>query len=180
MVGGRHPKGSFRLSHGLARRRLLYPSPMIAAPSVLLIDIPAASRGGALSLGRYYPVLIESSAEHGEMERFISAPRLKACLPDLLDRRPSNLRSDNILVSRYDPPAADWPWLSVAHWPPSFAEAAREQGIDMARGCYTMEAFTTSDALDDHCSALLANLGAHCSIEVRLLTADRLAAPGHA
>ena len=109
----------YRLSDDLAKRRLLYPSPLISAPSVLVIDLPVSNRGAGLPLGRYYPIILETDDECAEIERFLNAPRRAAVRSDILDLRPSQLRSDNVLISRYDPPVAGWPWLSVCRWPDS-------------------------------------------------------------
>jgi hypothetical protein len=59
---------TYRLSDDLARRRLLYPSSIISAPSVLLIDLTPSMRGAGLGLGRYYAMIIETDAEHAEIE----------------------------------------------------------------------------------------------------------------
>ena len=47
----------YRLSQTLARERMLYASPLIAAPSVMLIDMPIRNRGEGLALGRYLSLI---------------------------------------------------------------------------------------------------------------------------
>lgn len=86
------PRGSsYRLTDDVARLRLCYPAPLATMPAVMLIDIPAGARGDALLLDRYYPIVIESPAEHDELEAFLGATRASAAAPDLLDRRASQL-----------------------------------------------------------------------------------------
>ena len=94
----------YRLSDNLAKKRLLYPSPLISAPSVLVIDVPPLNRGTALPLGRYYPIILQTEDECAEIERFLIASRQEPVRPDIFDLRPSQLRSDNVLISRYNPP----------------------------------------------------------------------------
>lgn len=177
-VPGRDPR--VRLVDYLARERMIYPSPLISAPSVLVIDVPEKSRGEALPLGRYYPIIIETDAEHEKLNRFINEARSRPEIPSLLDHRPSQLQADHVLISRYDAPADGWPWLCVVHWPRVFAQAAEKHGITMARGCYTMELFARSEELEAHCAALLDGLRSQYEISVRVLSAGQIAAAGHA
>ena len=170
----------YRLSDDLARKRLLYPSPLISAPSVLVIDLPRRNRGTGLPLGRYYPIILETDDERIEIERFLAAPRPEAVLPDIFDLRPSQLRSDNVLISRYDPPVSGWPWLSVCRWPDRFTTAKALSGITMARGCYTMELFSSEAGLDASQVEIVANLSDRHEIELRLLTAGTMPVAGRA
>lgn len=156
-----------RLVDDLARRRILYRSRLLTAPSVLVIDVPLGSRGPNLSFGRYYPIILKTESEVVEVEGFLEAPREKLLSPNLFDRRPSNLQTDNILISRYDSPEQGWPWLSICRWLTSYAERGEAMIGEMARGCYSMEMFETADALDAH-SVLL----------VQLLTVSRHIGPG--
>jgi hypothetical protein len=174
------PSHVSRLVDDLAEARMLYPSPLITAPSVLVIDIPAGHRGGGLCLGRYYPIIIETEAERDELEGFLAAPRVSPVPPDLLDHRPSNLWSPTILISRYEPPQAGWPWLSIVRWPDSFTEAARSRDLPMARGCYTMDMFEQAHEVDQHHMAMLDSLTAQFPIDVRALSAERVAPGGTA
>lgn len=174
------PSHASSLADGPARKRVLYPSPLITAPSVLVIDVPAAHRGRGLSLDRYYVIIIENDAERSELERFLTTPRSIMVPPDLLDHRPSNHWSGTVVISRYEPPAPDWPWLLVARWPDSFSQSAGDGGISMARGCYTMELFEDPEALQAHSTALLENLASHYPISVRLLSGDAIAVEGTA
>lgn len=169
-----------RLTDHLAKRRLFYPSALISAPGALVIDVPVGSRGPGLALDRYYVAILESEAEVAEMERLLAEPRSVPVPPDLFDDRPSGLLTDTILVSRYDPPKQGWPWLSICRWPASFAAAGGDLGMNMARGCYTMEAFQTPAALEAHQAELLESLAREHSITVRTLSADRMPAPGTA
>lgn len=169
-----------RLADGLARRRRLYPSPLISAPSVMLIDIEDSYRSPSLALGRYYPVIIEADHELAEIESFLTAVRPHPCAPDILDDRPSALTTPRILISRYTPPAPGWPWIAVTCWPVEMAAAARSAGVAMARQRYTMEVFTDAIDLDTHCATLLQALGRDQDIELRMLSPDQLGAAGTA
>lgn len=73
---------TYRLSDDLARRRTLYPSTIISAPSVLLIDVPAPLRGDGLGLGRYYAMILETDHEQAEAERLLDLPRPGPVAPD--------------------------------------------------------------------------------------------------
>jgi len=131
----------YRLVDHLALDRRFYPSPIPGGPNVLVIDIPVGSRGAGLALGRYYPVILETEAEVDEFDRFLQRLRPKAVRPDIFDHRPSAFHSEQILVTRFEPPELGWPWASICKWPDSFARSGLDQGLAMARGCYTMELF---------------------------------------
>ncbi len=171
----------YRLSQTLARERMLYASPMIAAPSVMLIDMPVRNRGERLALGRYYAIILETDQERAELDRFLDEPRSTAVAPDLLDRRPSAMFSDNVLISRYEPPEEGWPWVLVCRWPEPYSRVARDTpGCDMARGCYTMEVFEHSEDLEEHSIALLEQLGTQGRLSIRMLTPQSLSRSGTA
>ncbi|MGB3930857.1 MAG: hypothetical protein WBL20_18075 [Sphingobium sp.] len=174
-------KPVYRLSRHLASRRVLYPSITIAAPSVLVIDIPPLLRGDGLALGRYYAIILETDFELRELEDFLDAPRDAPVAPDLLDHRPSGLRSDSVLISRYEPPEEGWPWLLVCRWPEFYAAIARGMSdCAMARGCYTTELFEHPEDLDAHSLALLESLGKREDISIRLIAAEALPPAGNA
>lgn len=171
----------YSLSQTLARDRMLYASPMIAAPSVMLIDMPLRNRGAGLALGRYYAIVLETDQERAELDCFLETPRKAPVAPDILDRRPSAMFSDNVLISRYEPPADGWPWLLVCRWPEDYSAAARQvPGSDMARGCYTMEVFRHGSELEAHSLCLIEQLATHSEIAIRLLTPSSLAKWGSA
>lgn len=161
----------YRLSQTLARDRMLYPAPMITAPSVLLIDMPVRNRGEGLALGRYYTIVLETNEERGELDRFLDEPRPAVVAPDLLDTRPSSVISDHVIISRYEPPADGWPWVLVCRWPEPYGRiASKSPGCDMARGCYTMEVFEHLDDLEEYSAALLEQLGMRGELKIRMLT----------
>jgi hypothetical protein len=137
-------------------------------------------RGRGLALDRYYGIILETDAEREEIESFLAAPRPRTVRPDLFDHRPSNLWADAILVSRYEPAAPGWPWLCVAFWPESFSLNARQHGVSMARGRYTMEMFKNERDVEAHCLAMLDRLAADRSVSVALLSAETIADTGHA
>ena len=170
----------YRLTDDVARRRILYAAPIPAAPNVLVLDVPAEHRGTGLALGRYYPMVIETTAEIAEAEHQLAKERREKVLPRLFERRASAVRSDLIIVTRYEPPSRGWPWLLVCSWPDDMARIASERGVLMARGCYTTEMFEEATALDDFCVALLDSLGEHRRLNVRFVSADRLGQEGRA
>jgi hypothetical protein len=92
-----------------ARRRLLYPRPLSTAPSLLVIDIAEETRSESLALGRYYPIVLETDDELEELEAFLAKERDDIAVPDLLDWRPFQLVSSEVLVCRYDPQVPGWP-----------------------------------------------------------------------
>ena len=69
------------------------------------------------------------------------APRSIAVGPDLLERRASSLETSGIVITRYDPPQPDWPWVLTCRWPADLAAVAARNGVEMARDCYTTEMF---------------------------------------
>ena len=117
---------------------------MPPAPNVLLIDIPADARGLGLSLGRYYPIILETESEIAELEDLICAPRDDLAPPDLFDHRPSRLSADAVLITRLTPPFVGWPWLTICYWPEGLAEKGLVEQSDLSRGRYTMEASPTA------------------------------------
>lgn len=161
-------------------KSLFYPSPLMKAPSVMIVDVPAHRRGETLPLGRYYPIIIETDSERDEVLGALERRLGESASLDLLDHRPSNLWSDRVLISRYDSPAPGWLWVAVTRWPESFRDAGADHGIAMARGCYTMELFASVDELDEHCAALLDGLGSQYPVHVRMLSADMIADQGEA
>lgn len=169
-----------RLADHLARRRQFYPSPLIAAPGVMLIEIDRDYRSPSLALGRFYPVIVEAEHELAELEAYLTALRPAPHSPDLLDDRPSALETPRILISRYAPAAPAWPWIAVTCWPADMAAAAHDAGVAMARGRYTMELFEDDTSLDEHCATLLHALGRDQDIALRLLSPELLAPAGSA
>lgn len=169
----------FRLIDDLARRRMIYPAPVAGMPNVVLIEVATRSRGAGLALGRYYPIIAETESELEEIDVFLKSPRERLAPPDLLDRRPTRIQSDRILLIRYDPPRPGWPWLSVCRWPGHLASTAGG-ALDMARGCYTIDAFEQGQALIDHQMQLLGSLATERSLAVTLLAADQMRSSGRA
>ena len=170
----------YRLSDHIARRRCLYRAPVVGTPHVVLVDLPTTARGGGLALGRFYALLPEAEHEIAEVEAFLEAPREAPATLDLLDRRPSAVRSPDLLIVRYEPPAQGWPWLSVCCWPADAADTELRSDIEMTRVCYTFEAFLDERQLERHIVELLSSLSRHSKLSMRLLAADRLPPPGTA
>ena len=73
-----------------------------------------------------------------------------------------------------------WPWLSVCRWPDNFTKAGASVGVEMARGCYTMELFDSEADLDASQAAVVANLADRHELRVRLLSANTLHRAGRA
>lgn len=169
-----------RLSDDLARTRLLYPSPLITAPTVLIIDIPIVNRGSGLTLGRYYPIVLETEQEIDEIEHFLAQPRHKQVAPDLFNLRPSRTRSDNILISRYDPPISGWPWLQVCRWPNHRETSRLLLAPPMARGCYTIDVFRSEAELNASQMAMIDSLCQRPGIEFQLLAGEAIPPIGRA
>lgn len=158
-----------RLTDDLAARRRLYARPLATMPDVLLIDIPPAFASPSLPFGRYYPVIIETDAEYGEMESFLDQDRSRLVAPDLLDRRCSGLRGEDIVFARYAPTAPDWPWLLLCRWPADYAAMVPGDGDYFARDAYTCEVFETVDDLADAEAHLLGVLGSHRLVQLAAL-----------
>ncbi len=169
-----------RLVDSLARRRLLYPSPVLSTPSVMLIDIPPSMRTASLPLGRYYFALLETDGETVEMERFLTEPRSELVAPTIFDHRPSLLATDQILISRYEPPVDGWPWLLVCRWPEAHVRLCPVDAGDLARGAYSVEVFATEAEMENTITALIAQLGERHQLSMRLISGDMLPAMGNA
>ncbi len=169
-----------RLSETLARRRMLYPRPIATLPDILVVDVPAPFAHPSLSLGRFYGIMIESSAEYDEFEAFLVTARPALVPPDLLDRRPSALITARIAMIEYVPPIPDWPWVLLCHWPATYAGVVPAEKDMFARGAYTVEMFETEQKLADAATVLLATLGRTADIAVHMISGDGPVAVGHA
>ncbi|WP_275228213.1 hypothetical protein [Novosphingobium album (ex Liu et al. 2023)] len=98
-------------SHAPRAYRVYAPHrPSCRAPALLcsrsthLARYPADRRaavyaGANLPLGRYYPIILETSEELRDMDAFLTAPRAQMVLPDLFDRRPSAIAGDCIVIA---------------------------------------------------------------------------------
>jgi hypothetical protein len=158
-----------RLVDDLAARRILYGRPLATMPDVLLIDIPSGYASPSLPLGRFYPVIIETDAEYLEMEAFLDRDRSLLVAPDVLDRRASGLRGDDIVFARYTPSAPGWPCLLLCRWPGDYAALVPQNDDYFARGAYTCEVFDTIDELADAEARLLEVLGSHRPVRLAAL-----------
>lgn len=148
-----------RIVDVLAARQMLYYRPLATMPDVLLIDIPVAYASTSLPLGRYYPVILETEAEHREMEAFLNADHPRLIVPDIFDHRPSALLGDDIVFARYAPPCPGWPWLLLSRWPEEYAALVPRHDDHFARGAYTSECFGTIEELIEAEQRLFATLG---------------------
>lgn len=125
----------YRLVNDLARERLLYLRVQVTLPDIMLIDVTVRFAHTSLPLGRYYPILLETEAEHRELERYLNASRTAPIRPDLFDRRRSALVAPCITLAQYPPPLPGWPWLLLCHWPPSHTALTDDPDM-FARGAY--------------------------------------------
>ncbi len=148
-----------RLVDDLAARRLLYPRPLPTMPDLLVIDIPPIYVGPGLPLGRYYPVILETEAEHAEMIAFLEQERPVPVPPALLDRRLSGLRAKDIVFARYLPTCFSWPWLLLCRWPAEHVAIVPQDPDHFARGVYTIDLFETAADLEEAEARLLDILG---------------------
>lgn len=153
-----------RLSDELAARRRLYATPLITAPAVMVIDIPAHLAGTSLALDRYYIVMIETPEELAEFEAFLAADRAALQPPDILDRRPSSREAGAIAFFEFAPPTSDWPWILLCHWPRRFAQMFISDPDALARGAYSMEAFHSREALQAKLKSHIALFGDMASV----------------
>lgn len=147
-------------------------------PAVILVDIPAGARGDALLLGRYYPIVVESPAEHDELEAFLGAARDGPRAPDLLDRRASQLDLAEPFIAHYDPPETGWPWLVLTGWPDEFAIIPEVAAVALARGRYATDAFWSEDEAAEHCVTLLKTFERVGGANVRFVSGQGSGASG--
>lgn len=148
-----------RLSDELAARRCLYTMPLVTAPAVLVIDVPLHLAGAGLALDRYYIVMIETDEELAEFDAFLKADRPGRQAPNLLDRRPSLREAGAISFFEFAPPEQGWPWILLCHWPRHFAQMFGTDPQALARGVYSMEAFSDRDALQSALKAHVTSFG---------------------
>lgn len=165
-----------RLIDELAAHRLLYVRAIPTLPDILLIDIPSRFAAPTLPMGRYYPVILETPAEAAEMERFLHTQRSTEVPPDLFDRRPPALITEDILFARYAPPQPGWPWLLLCCWPAAYRAIVPSDNDQFAREIYTSEIFATLAELEFTESLLLKTLGMQQILQIRHLPGPQ----GHA
>ena len=137
-----------RISDDLAATRLLYPRPLPTLPDILLIAISDLHAGASLPLNRYYPVMLETKAEAAEFEAFLQVERTVLRPPDLLDHRPSGLITEDIILARYAPPRAPWPWILLCFWPRAYTSMVPPGGDYFARQAFTTEVLATEADLE--------------------------------
>jgi len=166
------------LSSTVARHRVLYPRPILAMPDILMIDLPAEFHSASLPLGNYHPILIETVAEHRELEAWLDEKREVPSSPDLLDSRPSALLADYITVAHYGPPFEGWPYVLLCHWPPDLAAAAPKELRIFTRGAYTTDLYRDRDRLERESDRLLLLLRRRLTARVEIILPDWSAPPG--
>jgi hypothetical protein len=139
-----------KLTDSLAARRQVYARSTAAMPDIVVIDIPARYASPTLSLGRFYPIMVETELEMIELAHFLALCRPDLVAPDLLDYRSSALQAQPIRLSHYDPPEPGWPYILLCQWPLSCTQLVQSSRALLARGAYTIEMFTTAF---DRCNA---------------------------
>ena len=153
-----------RLGDDLAARRHLYSMPLITAPAVMLIEIPARFSASGLLLDRFYPVIVETLDELAEIEAFLAAERPVLQAPDLLDRRPSQRIAKDIAFFEFPPASPDWPWVLLCHWPAAHSGFASDDPDLLARGNYTTEAYHSQAALHFGLAQIVSSLGSDTEV----------------
>lgn len=144
----------YALDQDLARRRLMYPRLLPTLPDIMVIDIPGRFAAVSLPLGRYYPIMVETECEKGELDLFLTRRRAGPVAPDLLDHRETQLATYQITMASYSPPLSGWPFVLLCHWPKKYTVMALEQDV-FARGAYTVEMFESAEELYDAAAFLL-------------------------
>jgi hypothetical protein len=150
-----------KLTDSLAARRQVYRRIAPVLPEMVVIDIPLRHAASTLSLGRYYPVIVESDLEMIEFEHFLDLERPAPVAPDLLDRRGSSLQGTDIMLCHYDPVEPGWPYILLCLWPTTCAQLVRASADLLARGAYTIEMFSTAFERSEETWVLMASLGKH-------------------
>jgi hypothetical protein len=163
-----------RLIDTLAADRILYARPTPTLPDIMLLDVPAALAGNQLPLGRYYPILLETGQEASELTAYLTKEREEMIAPTLFDRRSSALATTRITLARYAPPAPDWPWILLCHWPADLTLLASDPD-SFARQAYTIEMFTTDEALAEFSQVMLTTLGKGGATEATLILPGAIA-----
>jgi len=168
----------YALEQDLARRRIVYPRPLATLPDIVLIEVPEPFATASLPLGHYYPIMVETEREQRELDHFLASPRPAPVVPDLLDRRPTQLEAERISIATYDPPASGWPFVLLCHWPRAYSAVVQDPGL-FARGAYTTEVFETLDELTIASERILTVLGTGAPVEITLI-ANQTRSIGHA
>lgn len=166
------------LSTTVARRRIVYPRPILAMPDILMIDMPAEFRPANARFGQYHPILVETIAEEEELEAYLEEERPVLSLPVLLNARPSSLAADHITIAHYGPPLGGWPYVLLCRWPPSLAAAAPPDLRLFARGAYTIDLYSDREQLERVSDMLLTLLKRRRRVRVEIVPPDWTPGPG--
>lgn len=161
-----------RLTDELAARRRLYPRPFFTAPAVMIIDIPRRLAGPGLSLGRYYPVILENGEEVTEFEAYLAAERPALIAPDLFATRPTSSQIAAITFFEFVPPEAGWPWVLLCQWPKEHAMRVSDVPDLLARGAYTIETFASREELVSAAARFIGTLGGIASLRTIIGSPD--------
>lgn len=155
-----------RLSDEIAATRRIYTHDADGIPVIVLIDIPPRFSGKGLALGRYYPVITETTDELRELEAFLSADRHEAMQPNLLDRRASDRNVEALTLAEYAPPDLGWPWVLLCQWPDHIARDIESEAHLMARGAYTIEVYATRHELRQMAEDIRHTLNGDMAVEL--------------
>jgi hypothetical protein len=166
------------LNTTVARSRVFYPRPIPAIPDIVMVDLPPQFRDPQSAYGRYHPILVETIEEHDELEAYFAEERKVQSRPELLDARPSALAADHITVAHYGPPSDDWPYVLLCRWPPALAAATPKDLRMFVRGVYTIELFSTQEALERASDTLLELMKRRRQTRVEIILPEWSAKPG--
>jgi hypothetical protein len=143
-----------------------------------MIDIPARFAVGPLALGRFCPVLVETTGEQLELEAFLGEERGAPVRPDLLDGRPSTFAREHLTIAHYRPSQARWPYVQLCQWPAEFVSKASSTDPIFARGAYTYELFRDRGRLERATRLLLTSLERRQPLRIETVFPDWSSDPG--
>ena len=165
------------LAATLARRRIYYPRPVECLPDILMIEIPPRFGRRRRALKRFYPILIETIEEQSEVEAFLTKPRDKPVMPDLLAERPSAFSKEHLTIAHYAPSEAGWPFVLLCQWPAEFAARASSEDRLFMRGIYSFELFPDRKQLEEASKVLLKSLDREREPHIEIVFPDWSADP---
>lgn len=168
------------LNTTVARCRIFYPRPIPAMPDIVMIELPSEYRDASAPQEPFYSILIETTAEHDELEAYLADETLEPALPVLFDERPSGLAADHITVAHYGPPVEDWPYVLLCRWPRHLAAATPKDLRMFIREVYTIELFDDQDSLERASDTLLMLLKRRRRARVEIILPEWSSVPGKA
>lgn len=150
-----------KLTDSIAAKRRIYRRLSTGLPDLVVIDIARHHASSSLSLGRYYPVILETELEMIEFEHFLGCSRPRLIAPDLLDHRASSLQSVDVKLCHYEVDEVGWPYILLCQWPSTYTQLVRASSDLLARGAYTIEMFSTAHERSEATRTLQVSLSRH-------------------